>query len=86
MCYDVLQANGGNRDNSHMMVPMENRWCPPDLEKREVGGFRNLTWLCPPYMLATGGSNVRREEMDRGQDMPDQDPYFLFFQWCMFQV
>lgn len=25
--------------------------CPPGLEKREVGGFRNLTWLYTPYIL-----------------------------------
>lgn len=45
VCYNNLQANGGNKDDGQMIVPVENRICPPLLEKREVGSFRNLTWL-----------------------------------------
>lgn len=36
----------------------------PDLEEREVGRFRNLTWWYILCMLARGGSIVRHEEID----------------------
>lgn len=58
---------------------MENRICPLGLEEREVGSFRNLTWLCLSSMMAGGAisSTVRCEEMGCGQDVPDQDPHVL---------
>ena len=68
-----------------MIALVEDRSRTPGLEKREMGSFRNLTWLCKPYMLARGGCAVRREEMDQGKDMADQT-YFLFCQWDMFHL
>ena len=45
VCYDVLQANGGDKDGGQMIIPVENRTCPSGLEERglavlvTVGGF-----------------------------------------------
>ena len=64
MCYNVLQADGGNRDGGHMIVPVENRLCPPGPEEGEVDSFRNLTWLYISYFLAGGGSTKEAKEMD----------------------
>ena len=54
-----------------MIVSARDRMCPLGLEKREIGSFRKLTWLYIQYMLSRGGSPVRCEEMDWGQDVPD---------------
>lgn len=35
-----------------MIALVEDRSRTPGLEKRETGSFRNLTWLCTPYLLA----------------------------------
>ena len=48
-----------------MIALVEDRSRTPGLEKREMGSFRNLTWLCKPYMLARGGCAVRRERWTR---------------------
>lgn len=34
-----------------MIVPAENRKCPPGREEREIGVFRNLSWLYVPHVL-----------------------------------
>ena len=54
-----------------MIVPVENRTCPPGLEECGVDSFGNLAWLYIPYMFTERDSTVRHEEMDWGQDMPD---------------
>lgn len=48
-----------------MTVPMERRMCSPSREEREVGSFRNMSWLYMPYMLA------------REDPMPDQSLHIL---------
>lgn len=58
----VLQANGGNRDGSQMIIPVRNRTCSPGLEVRKVGSFRNLTSLYILYMLAGRESIVRHKK------------------------
>lgn len=52
-----------------MIVPVENRMCPSglDLEGREIGSFRNLSWLYITYLFDGGGSMVGPEEMDWGR-------------------
>ena len=77
VCYNVLQANGGNRERSQMIVPMGNRTYSSGLEETEVGSFKNLTWLCIPYVLAVKGSTIRHEEMNWGWDVPDKDPHIF---------
>lgn len=61
---------------------------PCGLEDREVGSFRNLTWLYTPYMLAGEDSLVRHKDMDWGWDMPVEDPHPHMPvedpQWCVF--
>lgn len=59
MAYNVLQANERKKDCSQMMVPVGNRMYPSGLKKREVGSFRDLTWLNIPNTLAGGGNIVR---------------------------
>ena len=65
------------RRQRQMAIPAENRACSSGLEQREVGSLRNLSWLCIPYVLSWGGSTVRCDQMDWGQDMPDQEPFLL---------
>lgn len=61
VCYNVLQANGEDRDSGQMIVPGGKQKCPPGLEEREAGSFRSLTWLCLPYMMpGTQHGGVRR--------------------------
>ena len=57
-----------------MILSVENRTYPPDLEEREVGSFRNLTQLYIPYMFAKGGSSVRHEEIQWWWEILDQNP------------
>ena len=57
VCYNVLQANGGKKDNSQMTVKAQNRTCLPDLE---VGSFRNSSGL---HISSRGSSTVRHEVM-----------------------
>lgn len=35
-----------------LIILVENRTCPPGLEEREIGSFKNLSWFCIPSMLA----------------------------------
>ena len=39
VCYNVLLANGRDKDGGQMIKLLENRTCPSGLE---VGSFRNL--------------------------------------------
>lgn len=64
VCYNILQANGGNKDGGQMIKPVGNRMHLSGLEQREVGRFRNVAWSYIPSMLARGSSIVRHEEMD----------------------
>ena len=73
---DCIKANGENKDSGQMIVPVENRMCPSGLEEREVGSFRNLTWLCILHMLVREGSMIKHEEMVWEWDMPNQDPIY----------
>lgn len=72
----VHQVNGGNK-SSQMILPVEKRVCPPGIEERGPGSFRNMTWLYIPCMLAGGDSTVRREEMDWGPDTGVQEAFLL---------
>lgn len=51
VCYHVLKANGEDKNGGQVIVPAENRTCPPGLEEREGDSFRNSAWLYIPYML-----------------------------------
>lgn len=51
VCYNVLQANRGNKDGSQMIVPVRNKMYLPGLEDREAASFQNLTRLCISYIL-----------------------------------
>lgn len=77
MCYNVLQTNGGNKNDSQMVVLVENRMCPPSLEERAVGSFRTQICLCIPHMLAGKSSTIRLQEMDWGWVITDQAPHLL---------
>lgn len=48
-------------------------------QEMEVGGFRNLPWLCIPYMLVKAGSSVRHEEMDWERMHQTRTPPFALF-------
>ena len=39
MCYNVLQANGRDKDRCQMIIPVDSKMCPPGLEERETGNF-----------------------------------------------
>lgn len=39
-CYNILQANGGDKDGGQMILLVGKRMCPPGLEQREVENFR----------------------------------------------
>ncbi|CAD7682046.1 unnamed protein product [Nyctereutes procyonoides] len=45
-----------DKDSSQIIILVENRMCPPGLEEREIGSFRNLT-------SRTVGSQWRREPL-----------------------
>lgn len=49
MCYNIVQANGGNKNDGQMIIPVENRACPYGLEKSEVGNcyHEGDSHLCP---------------------------------------
>ena len=47
-----------------MIILVGNRMCSLGLEEREVGSFRNLTWLYIPFMLAGRGSTVKQERVN----------------------
>lgn len=47
VCYDVLQANGGDKDGGQMVVPVENRMCPSGVDHREFGSFCYSGWILP---------------------------------------
>lgn len=66
----------GGKDNGQIIVPVENRMYPSDLEETKVGGFRIylVVILC---MFPGGGSTLRQEEMDWEQNTSDQDLYSL---------
>lgn len=64
MRYNILQANGGDKDSGQMIMVVENRARPSGLEKREDGSFKTLTWSCTLHMLARRGNTVKGEEMD----------------------
>lgn len=47
VCYNILQTNGGDKDSSQMILPVENRSCPPALERERLGALRKwhgCTW------------------------------------------
>ena len=74
---NVLQNKGGDKDGSQMIILVEYRMCLPGLRETEVGSFRNLTWVYIPSMLGGRNSIVRHEEMDCGQDIPEQNSHLL---------
>lgn len=42
MCYNILRANGGNKDGSQVIVSVGKSTCPPGLEERKIGKFYYL--------------------------------------------
>lgn len=57
---------GTNNGGRQIIIPVGNKICSSGLEEREVGNFRNLTWLCIQNILLVGGSTVRNVEMYQG--------------------
>lgn len=80
--YNILQANGGDRGDSKMILPMRIRIYPYGLEEKVVDGFRNLIWLYISYMSTRGASTVRHEEMAMGYARPEFPPFPSFNGAC----
>ena len=51
LCVSCPPDSGRNKDGNQMNIGVE-KTCPPGLEEREAGNFRNLTKLFPSYMEA----------------------------------
>lgn len=58
-------------ENGLVIVPLENRMCPPYLEERDVFGFGTFLGSTYHACWQEGGSTVRCEKTDSRCDMPD---------------
>lgn len=71
----MLRASGRDKDSDQMVIPVENRECPPGLQKRETGNFVTVGRILP---FAQGKPRIQQPHQpgrSHGQKFVPSNPW-----------